>query len=66
MEPNSQNGADSLVSRATLRSLVPIADMTLWRWIKQGLFPQPLVLNRRRYWRLAEIQAFVAQQSRAA
>ncbi|WP_051023788.1 helix-turn-helix transcriptional regulator [Thiorhodovibrio frisius] len=27
-----------------------ISDMTLWRWLKRGILPSPLVIERRRYW----------------
>ena len=36
-----------------------ISDMTLWRWLKGELqFPQPIVINRRRYWPENEINAW--------
>ena len=37
-----------------------IGDMTLWRWLKdeQLGFPRPLVINRRRFFRLDQIEAF--------
>lgn len=34
-----------------------ISDMTLWRWIRRGIVPQPLVIERRRYWRRGEFLA---------
>lgn len=42
-----------------------ISDMTLWRWLGNPAlaFPKPLVINRRRYWRLADIEAW--ERSRA-
>lgn len=42
-----------------------ISDMTLWRWLKdeQLSFPRPLVINRRRYWRLADIEAWERAQA---
>ena len=43
-----------------------ISDMTLWRWLQNDelAFPKPLVINRRRYWRLADIEAW--ERTRAA
>ena len=37
-----------------------IAGVTLWRWLRdpQMSFPQPLVINRRRLFRRAEIEAW--------
>lgn len=42
-----------------------ISDMTLWRWLNNRAlgFPSPLVINRRRYWRLAEIEAWERSQA---
>lgn len=42
-----------------------ISDMTLWRWLQNAAmaFPKPLVINGRRYWRLADIEAW--EHSRA-
>jgi predicted DNA-binding transcriptional regulator AlpA len=39
--------------------------MTIFRWLadpKLG-FPQPIRINGRRYWRLADLQAFEARQA---
>ena len=37
-----------------------ISDMSLWRWLnnEQLGFPRPLVINRRRFFRLDQIEAF--------
>ena len=37
-----------------------ITPMTLWRWLKDPNmnFPQPIVINRRRYFELSEIEAW--------
>jgi predicted DNA-binding transcriptional regulator AlpA len=44
-----------------------ISDMTLWRWMRDQrvAFPAPLVINRRRYFRAAEIEAFETRQAGA-
>lgn len=38
-----------------------ISDMTLWRWLHQSdlHFPQPAYIGRRRYWREAEVLAWL-------
>jgi predicted DNA-binding transcriptional regulator AlpA len=45
-----------------------ISDMTLWRWLqnKQLEFPRPLLINRRRFFRLEEIEAFEMRAVSAA
>jgi len=37
-----------------------ISDMTLWRWMHDARvgFPQPIIINRRRYFRAADVDAF--------
>lgn len=44
-----------------------ISDMTLWRWMHDPKldFPQPIIIRRRRFWRLAEIQAFERSRGHA-
>jgi predicted DNA-binding transcriptional regulator AlpA len=40
--------------------------MTVWRWLRDPYlgFPQPIYLGKRRYWRLADLEAW--ERSRAA
>ncbi len=42
-----------------------ISDMTLWRWMHDERvgFPRPVVISRRRYFRLADIDAFQERQA---
>ncbi len=51
-----------LVSAYTVRKMFGgVSDMTLWRWLKDPDvgFPKPIRIARRRYWRLAELEAFI-------
>ncbi len=55
---------DELITSAEARRLAGgISDMSLWRWIKKGVVPQPLVIERRRYWKRAD---FIAALNEAA
>ena len=55
---------DELIASAEARRLAGgISDMSLWRWIRKGILPQPLMIERRRYWRRGE---FVAALNSAA
>lgn len=38
-----------------------VSDMTLWRWLNDPAmsFPQPIKIQTRRYWREAEIKAWL-------
>ncbi len=44
-----------------------VSDMTLWRWLhdEELKFPKPVVISRRRYWRLAELRAWLAERAAA-
>ncbi len=48
-----------LISRKQLRRKIPASDMTVWRWTTAGLFPKPLKINGRNYWRSDEIDRFI-------
>ena len=45
-----------------------ISNVTLWRWLRdpQLGFPNPTVINRRRYFRRAEISAWETRRSQMA
>lgn len=55
---------DQLLTRKQLKGLVPISNMTLWRWMKKGEFPEPIRRNGRTYWRASEVQAWIEAQSK--
>jgi predicted DNA-binding transcriptional regulator AlpA len=38
---------------------VPVSDMTIWRWERNGAFPRHLSINGRNYWRLSEIADWI-------
>jgi predicted DNA-binding transcriptional regulator AlpA len=48
-----------------MRERYGISDMTIWRWLNNPVlnFPKPLIVNRRRYWRHAEIEAWERAQA---
>jgi hypothetical protein len=37
-----------------------VSDMSLWRWLHDGKigFPRPIIINRRRYWHLRDLEAW--------
>jgi predicted DNA-binding transcriptional regulator AlpA len=59
------NKDERLLPRRELRSLIPVSDMTIWRWEQDGLFPRHLLINGRNYWRLSEIRDWIGRQERA-
>lgn len=42
-----------------------ISDMSLWRWLHDPdlAFPRPLRVNRRRFWKLVELEAWERRQA---
>lgn len=47
-----------LNSRQVRANCGGVSDMTLWRWLNSADFPQPVTVNRRRYWRADAVQAW--------
>ena len=53
---------ETLIAQPDLRRMLGnVSDMTIWRWRRSGLLPNPMVINRRNYYRESDI---VAMQSR--
>lgn len=56
-----------LISATAAREICgSVSDMTLWRWLNDNAigFPSPIYVGRRRYFRQAEISAWI--EARAA
>lgn len=56
---------EKLIAAARVRETFGnVSDMTLWRWLASPDlgFPRPVVISRRRYWREAEVAAWIAAQ----
>ena len=45
-----------------------ISDMSLWRWLDDPAlnFPKPIYISRRRYWREADVLAWLDSREAAA
>ena len=53
------------IQSATVRAICGgISDMSLWRWLNDPAlnFPQPIYIGRRRYWKEAEVIAWLISQ----
>jgi predicted DNA-binding transcriptional regulator AlpA len=42
-----------------------VSDMSIWRWLRDGGFPQPLRISGRRFWLEADLTAWEQRQSHA-
>ena len=54
--------SERLLNRQQLRNMVPASDMTIWRWQRDGKFPEPLLINGRRFWRASDIAGWIDRQ----
>ena len=54
---------DRLISRRELRERVPVSDMTIWRWQQAGIFPGPIRIGGRNFWRASEVEACIARHA---
>jgi predicted DNA-binding transcriptional regulator AlpA len=55
-----------IIPAATVRELCGgISDMSMWRWLQNAdlNFPKPIYISRRRYWRQADVLAWVEAQA---
>ena len=43
-----------------------VTDRTIDRWLERGILPQPLRINRYRYWRESDLQRFERERFSAA
>lgn len=52
---------DPLITSGTARALAGgVASMTLWRWRKAGIIPEPIVIRGRNYFRRGEFLSALA------
>jgi len=63
--PDVHQDVERLLPRRELRRLVPVSDMTIWRWERAGEFPQHIAFNGRNYWLLSEVRAWVTRRRAA-
>jgi predicted DNA-binding transcriptional regulator AlpA len=56
---------DALITAPEARRLAGgISDMSLWRWIRDGVVPPPRIIRARRYWPRGEFLAALHSASR--
>jgi predicted DNA-binding transcriptional regulator AlpA len=62
---SGDDGTSSLVPARKVQDRYDIADRTLDRWlINPALnFPKPVIINKRRYWRVSELVAWERQRA---
>ena len=65
MHTLAPSSKEDLLPAAQVRARYRVSDMTIFRWLADPKlkFPQPIRINARRYWRLADLQAFEVRQA---
>ncbi|OWY18248.1 hypothetical protein B6V73_00055 [Thioclava sp. JM3] len=60
-----ENGIQDLVPAAEVCAKFGVVEMTLRRWLNDPRvdFPRPIRINRRRYWRLADLNMFIERRA---
>lgn len=69
INPEHERDAHRRIQAATVRQMCGgISDMSLWRWLDNPElnFPRPIYIGRRRYWKEAEIVAWLEAREVAA
>ena len=61
-DPTPKDPNERLLPRRELRKIVPVSDMTIWRWEGAGQFPCHLSINGRNYWLRSEILSWLEIQ----
>ncbi|MDJ0613984.1 MAG: hypothetical protein QNJ29_09925 [Rhizobiaceae bacterium] len=49
-----------------LQERYQVTDMTIWRWVQNGLLAKPLYINRQRYWTEDQLSEFEARMATEA
>ncbi|MGH6866402.1 MAG: helix-turn-helix transcriptional regulator [Methyloceanibacter sp.] len=59
--------SERFLPSAAVRARYSVSDMSLWRWLRDEAlaFPQPIRINGRRFWRLADLEEWEASRQSA-
>jgi predicted DNA-binding transcriptional regulator AlpA len=50
----------ALIPAPLLRRKLGVSEMTVWRWLAAGRFPEPdVVVNRRRFWKVSTVSSWM-------
>jgi predicted DNA-binding transcriptional regulator AlpA len=64
--PDNRDGA--LVPGPKVKARYGVSEQSIWRWTNDPEleFPQPVKINRRNYWRLADLERWERRCARAS
>jgi len=53
-----------IATTPTKPGILPVSPATIWRWVRDGKFPQPFKIGvRTTVWNYDDIQAYIARQA---
>lgn len=52
-----------LLGRRQVKKIVPVSEMTLWRWEREGLFPKHINVGKKSLWLASEINEWMQKHS---
>ncbi|RWA76661.1 MAG: AlpA family phage regulatory protein [Mesorhizobium sp.] len=58
-----QSQSTTFLQARQVRDRYNVSDMTIWRWLREQDFPQPVYIGRLRFWRLSDIEEWEARQA---
>lgn len=60
----AERPTDRLMGCARILGVLQISPVTLWRWIRVGIFPEPSAyIAKRRYWRESVVNAWLEKKA---
>jgi DNA-binding transcriptional MerR regulator len=66
MSQTTDDANERLVPMAAMRRRYSVTDRTIDRWLASGVLPEPIRINRYRYWRLRDLEAFERNSLKSA
>tara|TARA_B100001971_G_scaffold207828_1_gene228588 strand:+ start:732 stop:941 length:210 start_codon:yes stop_codon:yes gene_type:complete len=69
MHTRKHDMTDKRITSAAVREICGgVSDMTLWRWLNDPAlnFPKPIKIQKRRYWREADVSEWLKAREVAA
>jgi predicted DNA-binding transcriptional regulator AlpA len=60
-DPANPNASSAFLREAQLvPHMIPVSPATLWRWVREGIFPKPVRLSSRvTAWRIEDVEGWI-------
>lgn len=63
MDNATENSGEELMRRARAGRYLGVHPTTIWRWVRDGDFPEGMVVGRTRYWRRSTIDKWLERKT---